>query len=144
MHAQIQLSALNVNWAKYTIMYLSYHILWIILIIAKSLISSYHTLLPATANASASALSVGWSLLSKDTISGGIFTIWQNGQRMHERCRKPMNTNSAAKGSNFRAWKIQWDAYFNWSSLSAQPAKKQVHALTSLAKPYRRVNWHTA
>ena len=34
------------------------------------------------------------------------------------------------RGSDFKAWKIQWDAYFNLSGLSAQSDKKQVHALT--------------
>ena len=34
------------------------------------------------------------------------------------------------RGSDFKAWKIQWDAYFNLSGLSAQSDEKQVYALT--------------
>ena len=34
------------------------------------------------------------------------------------------------RGSDFKAWKIQWDAYFNLSGLSTQSDEKQVYALT--------------
>ena len=34
------------------------------------------------------------------------------------------------RGSDFKAWKIQWEAYFNLSGLDDQAAEKQVQALT--------------
>ncbi len=34
------------------------------------------------------------------------------------------------RGSDFQAWKTQWQAYFSLSGLDAQPAAKQVQALT--------------
>ena len=34
------------------------------------------------------------------------------------------------RGPNFKAWKLQWEAYFSLSGLSNQAAEKQVQALT--------------
>lgn len=34
------------------------------------------------------------------------------------------------RGSDFKAWKLQWEAYFSLSGLDAQAAEKQVQALT--------------
>ena len=34
------------------------------------------------------------------------------------------------RGSDFKAWKAQWTAYFNLSRLNRQAATKQVQALT--------------
>ena len=34
------------------------------------------------------------------------------------------------RGSDFKAWKIQWEAYFSLSGLDDQTAEKQVQALT--------------
>ena len=34
------------------------------------------------------------------------------------------------RGTDFRAWKSQWDAYLSLSRLSTQAASKQVQALT--------------
>ena len=34
------------------------------------------------------------------------------------------------RGSDFKAWKIQWEAYFSLSGLDDQAAEKQVQALT--------------